>query len=98
MIRRRDFPPLLTPLLTGCGSPATAPIRIGVATNLLETYLIQPNFRLYARSGGWSRTRMPPDAPAGVLRYVAVTNEKVRNAKIALATTYTNEFVDEARR
>jgi len=31
--------------------------------------------------------RMPPEAPAGVLRYVGVTNEKVRNAKIDLSAT-----------
>ncbi|MBL8210497.1 MAG: hypothetical protein JNK87_07295 [Bryobacterales bacterium] len=41
---------------------------------------------------------MPPDAPAGVLRYVAVTNEEVRNAWIDLASTYMNQFVQEASR
>ncbi len=41
MIRRRDIAPLLAPLLTGCGSPATRPVRIAAATNLQETYLIQ---------------------------------------------------------
>jgi len=42
---------------------------------------------------GW----MPPDGPEGVRRVLAVISEQVRNAKIDLATTYTNQFVDEAR-
>jgi NitT/TauT family transport system substrate-binding protein len=41
--------------------------------------------------------RMPPDRPEGVRRVLAVTSEQVRNAKIDLAATYTNQFVDEAR-
>ncbi len=42
--------------------------------------------------------RMPPDAPAGVLRYVAQTEESVRSANIDLGLTYTNQFVEEAAR
>jgi NitT/TauT family transport system substrate-binding protein len=40
--------------------------------------------------------RMPPDGPEGVRRFLAVTNERVRNAKIDLVATYTNQFIDEA--
>jgi NitT/TauT family transport system substrate-binding protein len=39
--------------------------------------------------------RMPPGAPEGIRRFLAVTNERVRTAKIDLAATYTNQFVDE---
>jgi len=39
--------------------------------------------------------RMPPGGPEGVRSFVAATNGDVRNTKIDLAATYTNQFVDE---
>ncbi len=42
--------------------------------------------------------RMASEAPAGLLRYMAPANEQLRNAKIDLAATYTNQFVEAAAR
>ncbi len=38
MIRRRDLPPLLAPLLAGCRSSGGGPIRIALAQGLLEVF------------------------------------------------------------
>lgn len=44
----------------------------------------------------WSKDGvMPVGGPEAVLRALAVTQEKIRNAKIDLSKTYTNEFVEE---
>ncbi|MBL8210499.1 MAG: ABC transporter substrate-binding protein [Bryobacterales bacterium] len=52
----------------------------------------------YLLEGTSNDGRMPAESPAGVRRYVALTNENVRNAHIDLTATYTNKFVDEANR
>ena len=41
--------------------------------------------------------RMPAGAPEAMRRYVAATVENVRNAKIDLAATWTNEYLSEER-
>lgn len=46
----------------------------------------------------WSKDGvMPLDGPETVRRVMAVTNEKIRDGKIDLSKTYTNQFVKEAR-
>lgn len=35
---------------------------------------------------------MPPDAPLVVFKYLAVSDERVRSARIDLTSLYTNEF------
>jgi NitT/TauT family transport system substrate-binding protein len=35
---------------------------------------------------------MPPDGPETIRKYVAVSDERVRNAHLDLSTLYTNEF------
>ncbi|MBL8210496.1 MAG: ABC transporter substrate-binding protein [Bryobacterales bacterium] len=42
--------------------------------------------------------RMSPKVPEDMRRYIAVSNQKVRNAKFDLASTYTNQFLDEVSR
>ena len=59
----------------------------------------------YIMSIAWSKRLLNDVAALGrnfcgpqVLRYVGVTNEKVRNAKIDLSATYTNQFIEEENR
>lgn len=55
----------------------------------LYTESIRRCFAMYSPDG-----KMPPDGPAAVHQVLSVTLEKVRTAKVNLANTYTNEFVD----